>query len=324
MYPDLSYLSYDIIGTNPDQGIFSKIYTYGFLQLISFSLYYYLTLKYVIKYNNDILSIINQTFIIKTCLLGGFVIFLYLQFSFYIFIICLIIITCSILISFVSNNFFNYFFFLFHLLLIGLIGSYFQLIIEDVLINHKITKLVKTGHGFYGGAILIMFYTLFLFTKYLKALKNYLDLSSQYIALSYSIGKLGCHISGDGDWGKVNASTNTIFDFLTKSTYPRNVMQIGCKIENCNYKYCYELCNSVYPLPLYESVFCFFLFILFKLNIYKNDFYILLLNIGIMRFLTDFLKNNTNDLILNLTYSQIVCLILIIIFFLSKTKKSSN
>ena len=77
--------------------------------------------------------------------------------------------------------------------------------------------------------------------------------------LAQGIGRLGCHFSGDGDWGIVNSNPkpNWIPESWWSNTYAHNVINAGGPIPGCTGQYCYELSAGVYPTSIYE----FFLFL---------------------------------------------------------------
>jgi len=91
------------------------------------------------------------------------------------------------------------------------------------------------------------------------------DIGSPGMMLAYSIGRLGCHLAGDGDWGIVNAHTRPRWlgwlpDWAWAWRYPHNVIRQGVYIPGCSGGYCTQLAQPVYPTPLYESVLCLLLF----------------------------------------------------------------
>ncbi len=77
--------------------------------------------------------------------------------------------------------------------------------------------------------------------------------------LAQGIGRLGCHFSGDGDWGIVNLNPRPswILESWWSNTYAHNVINAGEPIPGCTGQYCYELSAGVYPTSIYE----FFLFL---------------------------------------------------------------
>ena len=90
------------------------------------------------------------------------------------------------------------------------------------------------------------------------------DVAAPGLMLSYGIGRIGCHLSGDGDWGIENVLSKPnwfIFpDWMWAYTYPHNVIGEGVHIEGCVGKHCSELIPPVFPTPFYEAVACFILF----------------------------------------------------------------
>ena len=92
------------------------------------------------------------------------------------------------------------------------------------------------------------------------------DIGSPGMMLAYGIGRLGCHLSGDGDWGIVvrHAKPSWLPSFLWSSTYPHNVLHEGVAIPGCTdvYDYCTQLSAPVYPTSLYEALICILLFLL--------------------------------------------------------------
>jgi prolipoprotein diacylglyceryltransferase len=89
------------------------------------------------------------------------------------------------------------------------------------------------------------------------------DAIAPALMLAYGIGRIGCQISGDGDWGIENTSPKP-FSFLPdwawSYTYPNNVVGEGVHIKGCTGPYCNALPDGVYPTPLYEIVASILLF----------------------------------------------------------------
>lgn len=83
--------------------------------------------------------------------------------------------------------------------------------------------------------------------------------------LAYGVGRIGCQLSGDGDWGIVNLNPKPIAwmpDWMWAYTYPNNVAQEGVQMANCVGKFCFELPQAVYPTPLYEVFMALTLFVI--------------------------------------------------------------
>ena len=162
---------------------------------------------------------------------------------------------------------------------------------------------VFSGLTFYGGLIFGAL-TAFYYSKKLKvSVMSILDAAAPSLMLAYGMGRLGCHFSGDGDWGIVNNNPNPGFlpDWLWAYKYPHNVNGEGVLIDNCapNWGYyCYELEHAVYPTPLFEFIMCLALFAL--LYYFRNHWklmpgvffsFYLVLN-GLERFLIEKIRVN--------------------------------
>lgn len=114
--------------------------------------------------------------------------------------------------------------------------------------------------GLIGGALLSW---AFLHSKGLKFI-HFADSVAPGLILSYGIGRMGCQVSGDGDWGIVNAAPNTSIlpDWLWSQSYAHNIINEGTFIEGCKEAHCYVLTQPVYPTPLYELIMASALFLL--------------------------------------------------------------
>ena len=101
-------------------------------------------------------------------------------------------------------------------------------------------------------------------SRYLKkhkiSLLEFADSVVIALFLAYGVGRLGCHFSGDGDWGIVAASMPEWWflpDWLWSYDYPHNVAKEGVLLENCQAIYCRVLPQGVYPTSIYEAVLAF-------------------------------------------------------------------
>ncbi|HLL42128.1 MAG TPA: prolipoprotein diacylglyceryl transferase family protein [Segetibacter sp.] len=91
------------------------------------------------------------------------------------------------------------------------------------------------------------------------------DAIAPALMLGYGIGRIGCQVAGDGDWGIVSSLPKPFAwlpDWAWSYTYPHNVIGEGVRISGCAGPYCAQLPQGVYPTPLYEAVaaiLCFFI-----------------------------------------------------------------
>lgn len=128
------------------------------------------------------------------------------------------------------------------------------------------------------------------------------DIGSPGMMLAYAVGRMGCHLSGDGDWGIVNTAPKPgwlamLPDWAWSFDYPHNVIHQGKYIEGCADNYCNVLPQPVFPTSLYESVVCLSLFAALWLTRNKikkpgGMFFIFVLCNGIERYLIELIKTN--------------------------------
>jgi phosphatidylglycerol:prolipoprotein diacylglycerol transferase len=160
-----------------------------------------------------------------------------------------------------------------------------------------------SGLTMYGGLILTSI-TLYFYSKKINIpFMHMADCAAAPLMIGYAIGRVGCHMSGDGDWGIVNnLEKPRIMSFLPdwcwKYNYPHNVISDGIPIPGCEGKHCYMLAEAVFPTPLYESIACLLLFFvlwIFRKKIKKAGvfFSIYILLNGIERLLIEQIRVNT-------------------------------
>jgi phosphatidylglycerol:prolipoprotein diacylglycerol transferase len=120
------------------------------------------------------------------------------------------------------------------------------------------------GFTVYGGMICgVLAGSIYLYKNKLSLLRFY-DAVSPALILSYGVGRIGCQVAGDGDWGIVNNKPNPTFlpDWLWSYRYPNNVNMEGIPMDKCTYndEYCTILPEPVFPTPLYETIMCIMIF----------------------------------------------------------------
>lgn len=183
-----------------------------------------------------------------------------------------------------------------------------------------------SGLTFYGGLIFGAIAVLYLANRNGITWKHMLDVGAPAMMLAYGVGRLGCHISGDGDWGVENMAAKPSWlswapDWFWSYSYPHNVINEGVPIEGCLGEYCSQLPNPVFPTPLYEAIACILLFaVLWKLRtrikIPGVLFGIYLIMNGLERFLIEKIRVN-NEMAnvggLSLTQAEIISFSLVLI-----------
>lgn len=154
-------------------------------------------------------------------------------------------------------------------LFFALIGSKLFDIIDnfDSFLKNPVHSLISfSGLTFYGGFIVTVIAEFIYVPLKLKLnWKHALDSTAPVIMIGYAIGRLGCHLSGDGCWGIINTLAQPHWlawlpDWLWAMDYPHNVINSGVLIPGCTGPHCMVLDKPVFPTSLYESMISFFSF----------------------------------------------------------------
>ena len=162
--------------------------------------------------------------------------------------------------------------------------------------------LSAKGLTFYGGLICAGLAIWWYAKKHKIGFWHLNDTMAPTMMLAYSLGRIGCQVSGDGDWGIENTSPKPFSwlpDWMWSFTYPHNVNEVGVKIAGCtDSKFCNELPIGVYPTPFYEIVLCFILFLVIwsvrkKFKIPGTLFGLYLIFNGLERFFIEKIRVNT-------------------------------
>lgn len=101
----------------------------------------------------------------------------------------------------------------------------------------------RTGFTYYGGLVLGLVAGILYAQRKHVALRPGLDAVAPALAIGYGIGRLGCQLSGDGDWGiaaSLAAKPGWLPTWAWAQTYDNNVAGVVLAAP------------GVYPTPLYE------------------------------------------------------------------------
>ena len=196
-------------------------------------------------------------------------------------------------------------------------------------INNPIQELISFGgFTFYGGLIIAAFSVIWYTKKYKINTLHLLDSIAPSLMLAYGIGRIGCQLSGDGDWGIINLAPKPdmlyyLPDWMWSYTFPNNVINAGIPIEGCIGNFCMELPYPVWPTSFYETVLSFLIFgflwiIRKRIKIAGILFSIYLVFNGIERFFIEKIRINTEyNIFGGVTQAEIISLFLIILGILS-------
>lgn len=194
-------------------------------------------------------------------------------------------------------------------------GGRFLSVLESMPISSiRVTYLVDKSYGltFYGGYIPILICTLFFIKGFVFTKDAFLKLFSMFAVffhLGYGLGRLACHFSADGCYGKITFSKLGI-----RYTWGER-----------------QTIFPVHPTPLYEMVINLALFVLFLIAYFKYEKFTLIIFLSfiifpISRFFIEFLR--TNEIVKwGLTLNQFISLLIIpfqILLFIIILKSFKN
>ncbi len=174
----------------------------------------------------------------------------------------------------------------------GIVGARLDFVVENYSsVKDDLLGNIFSGSGlvWYGGAIGgAIGVTLWAWRRGMLG-AALLDLCAAPLALGYAIGRIGCQVSGDGDYGKA-------WDGPWAMAYPHGTKPID---------------TTVHPTPIYETLAMGMVaYLLWRLrDRYQAGvlFCIYLMLAGAERFLVEFIRRN-DDVFVGLTQAQLVSL----------------
>jgi phosphatidylglycerol:prolipoprotein diacylglycerol transferase len=202
----------------------------------------------------------------------------------------------------------------------------------DDFIKDPIRNLTSSsGLTFLGGLIVATIAFYYFCRRHKIPFRHMCDAAAPGIMLAYGVGRLGCQLSGDGDWGIYNSAyVSTPDGSLHAATpqesesmlhmignaphawfpapaglprwffgmnYPHNVGYEGMPIKGCTGDYCNVLPMSVFPTPIYEAITCIILFFVLwalrkRFTRTLQMFGTYLIMVGVERFLVELIRVN--------------------------------
>lgn len=158
----------------------------------------------------------------------------------------------------------------------GILGSKLFANIEnlDAFFADPVGNLLSfDGLSFFGGLITAGFFI----TRYIHRkgfhILSAMDGFAPALILAYAVGRIGCQLAGDGDWGIINTAPQPdwlawlpewtwAFDYPHNTAYPIPGDTFACHLGLCNESipiadcvgdYCTRLKYPVFPTPFYET-----------------------------------------------------------------------
>ncbi|MGP8215634.1 MAG: prolipoprotein diacylglyceryl transferase [Bacteroidia bacterium] len=191
--------------------------------------------------------------------------------------------------------------------------------------------------GLIVGALSVLYYT---HRKGLSILHT-VDAAAPSIMIAYAIGRIGCQLAGDGDWGIPNPAPKPgwmsfLPNWMWSFDYPHNVSNAGHPIPGCMDVHCSVLDVPVFPTPFYETTMCAVLFLILwvirkKIKAPGVLFCIYLAMNGVERFLIELIRVNIKYDIFGLkaTQAQLISPILFLlgiygIYYFNKKAKANE
>ena len=189
-------------------------------------------------------------------------------------------------------------------LIFGLVGAKMFDIFEnwaDFLKNPASYLLSPAGLTFYGGLICAALAIWIYARKHKIGFWHLNDSAAPGLMLAYGVGRIGCQVAGDGDWGIDNPRPNPyswLPDWMWSYTYPNNVNEVGHPIPDCVGRYCRELSVPAWPTPFYEVIMGILLFVLLwsvrkRIKTPGRLFALYLMVNGLERFMIEKIRVNT-------------------------------
>ncbi len=190
--------------------------------------------------------------------------------------------------------------------------------------NYPFTYFIKySGLTFFGGLVFGGFSFLYIGHKRGIRILDLADIGSPGMLVAYGVGRIGCQLSGDGDWGIVNNYIKPVSwlpEWMWSFRFPHNVLNQGEYIPGCTGKYCFMLPKGVFPTSFYESIIilsCFFIIWVKRRSIKSTgrmlSFYLII--VGLERFfIENFRVNFKYDLFSwHLSEAQIISVIFVLL-----------
>ena len=185
----------------------------------------------------------------------------------------------------------------------GIIGARLFHLLEyprEFIQNPAAMIFSRDGFSIYGGLIVGAIAGAVFLKKRAVPITPMLDALAPSMILGYGIGRLGCQISGDGDWGTAaNMAIKPAWlpDWFWAQTYENNVVGIVIPAP------------GVYPTPLYEALAAFFIFaILWCIRKHHHQtgflFSVYLLLSGFERLLIEKIRINSEYHLWGMSFTQ--------------------
>ena len=202
-------------------------------------------------------------------------------------------------------------------IIFGIIGAKLFHLFEnwEAFINNPLHMAFSPGGLTFHGGLILVIIAVFIYSKRKKIpFLTIADLAAPSLALAYGIGRIGCHLAGDGDYGiPTSLPWGTNYE---NGTVPPSVMFRGSEIAQGFPGGIVPDNTPLHPTPIYEFlIMVIIFFILWKLR--KKEwpdgklFSIYLMLAGLERLMIEFIRLNPR-ILFGLSEAQLISVILII------------
>ncbi len=157
----------------------------------------------------------------------------------------------------------------------GILGAKFFHNLEywDDFVQDPIGALLSfDGLTFYGGLIVAAIAIAIYLRRKGYPILPFADAIAPTLMLAYGVGRIGCQMAGDGDWGEINTAPKPDWmswlpDWMWSFDYPNNVLQT-CNpsyyhyehLRGCSFEEVGALVEPVWPTPFYETLMALLIF----------------------------------------------------------------
>lgn len=194
--------------------------------------------------------------------------------------------------------------------------------LDDLMRDPVGALLSFSGLSFYGGLICAAATIIWYSKKKNIRVLHLMDATAPGLILAYGIGRIGCQVAGDGDWGMPNDAPmpqwlSFLPEWVWAYDYPNNVLGVDLK-EDFARMGLHSETGRAWPTPIYETTMAFIIFgilwsIRKKLTHPGMMFSIYLIFNGLERFAIEKIRINNQLFEAGITQAEIISSLLIII-----------
>ncbi len=214
----------------------------------------------------------------------------------------------------------------------GILGAKFFDLFDnwDAFLRDPMGSLLSGGGlAFYGGLIMGFVAVVGYFWRHKIPFLPAADAVAPALTAGYGMGRVGCQLSGDGDWGIVNNAPKPDWAFFMPDwawayRYPHHVLNTpntdpvaSIPVQGCNWEYCMQLAEPVFPTPLYETTAMVAIFAVLwalrkRITVPGMLFFIYLALIAIERFVVEKIRVNVrHEGVLSMTQAELISVCLV-------------